>query len=269
MHSIAELQRRELNIIELLVMGKEIYQSHWRQILRMVLWIGLPIQLVLQLVGLFVGNQLASLDLAAIATDPSVAEAFLQSGQWTVLLGNYLVLMLLSTILYPLLLLAVAIYVHHGLRGVPISVGTAIGLMLQRAWIVVPAAILYEFLVGFGLIAMLLPGLYVIVRLFFYLYAIVLEDKGVLGCLKRSREITYGFFAKTAVAALILMGLSYTGTYLLDWMFTIFGYSYTANVVFGMANMALDAFFAVVMTLFYLNRVAVIEEDLPRMTGIL
>ena len=108
MHSMAELQRRELNMIELLVMGKEIYQVHWRQVLRLVLWIGLPIQLVLQLVGLLVGNQLAALDLTAIATDPAVAEAFLASGQWVQIVGNYLVLMILSAILYPLLSLAVA-----------------------------------------------------------------------------------------------------------------------------------------------------------------
>ncbi len=269
MHSMAELQRRELNMIELLVMGKEIYQVHWRQVLRLVLWIGLPIQLVLQLVGLLVGNQLAALDLTAIATDPAVAEAFLASGQWVQIVGNYLVLMILSAILYPLLLLAVANYVNHALRGTPMTVQAAVLGMLQRAWVVVPAAIIYEIAVGAGLIALILPGLYAIVKLFFYLYAIILEDKGVFGCLKRSMELTYGFFGKTAMAALLLMGLSYTGTYLLDLIFSVLGYSYTANVVFGLCNMALDAFFAVVMTLYYFNRVAVMEEDLPRSTGLL
>ncbi len=268
MHSMAELEQRELNMIELLGMGKNFYQAHWRQMLQLVLWIGLPIQLVMQLVGLMVGTQLAALDLKAIATDPAVAEAFLASGQWVQIVGNYLVLVILSAILYPLLLLAVATYVDHMLRATPITAGAAIRIMLQRAWVVVPAALIYECMVGAGLVALILPGLYVMVRLFFYLYAILLDDKGVFGCFQRSCQLTKGFFWKTAMGALLLMGLSYTGTYVLDLLFGVFGYSYSVNVLFGLCNMALDAFFAVVTTLYYLNRAAVLEGDLPRQPGL-
>jgi uncharacterized membrane protein len=74
------------------------------------------------------------------------------------------------------------------------------------------ATVIYTVIVAIGLILLILPGIYLIVRLHYYAAAIVDEDAGIIDSLKRSWQITKGQELPVFVIFLITLALSFLGT---------------------------------------------------------
>ena len=66
-----------------------------------------------------------------------------------------------------------------------------------------------------GLLLLLVPGIYLAIRLQFYYMAIVEEDAGILDSLRRSWEITCGSTPKLLLLMLLQIGIILAGFALL------------------------------------------------------
>ena len=81
---------------------------------------------------------------------------------------------------------------HEGLHGHPAAIG---GATARSARVLFPGlgmSILYGFGVGLASILLLVPGIMLLVRWIVALPAVVIEREGVLGSLRRSRDLTDG-----------------------------------------------------------------------------
>jgi uncharacterized membrane protein len=74
------------------------------------------------------------------------------------------------------------------------------------------ASFIYSIIVAIGLILLILPGIYLMLRLNFYIAAIVDEDAGIIDSLKRSWQITKGQVLPVFVIFLIITAISFIGT---------------------------------------------------------
>lgn len=80
------------------------------------------------------------------------------------------------------------------------------------AWHYLLASILYMFVVAIGLILLVLPGIYIAIRLQFYGYFIVEhKEMAVIDTLKKSMEITTGKFWKLFGFIVVIIGLNILG----------------------------------------------------------
>ncbi|HIW47723.1 MAG TPA: hypothetical protein H9687_00365 [Firmicutes bacterium] len=262
MHSIHELSRRELRLTELMVMAVNECRSHWRTLGKLVLYLGFPIEIVLQLGLSYLQNLMLQVDMDTVMQSTQNMIRFAQSSQWQAILAVFFGIMILNVILTPLLIMAVAASTASCLKGVPIRAFSAIKQSFARGFVVVPAVIVYILCVGIGLVFFVVPGLYLAIVFFFFEYAVILEEKGVFGSLKRSMFLVKGFFWKTALAAVCLFLMRYAASYVLNVVASLLGGSYLAGVLVGVCAMAVESYFAVVMTLYYLNRLAIKEEGL-------
>ncbi len=91
-------------------------------------------------------------------------------------------------------------------RGEDIDVGTGIGMIFSGGRFFVKTAIcgmLFGLMVGFGLLALIIPGIILGLRYWPYLFVIVDEDPPGLECFSRSAELTKGNWG-----AILLIGIS-------------------------------------------------------------
>lgn len=87
------------------------------------------------------------------------------------------------------------------------------------------AAILYNIIVGVGLVLLILPGIYLGIRLQFFAYLIVDKDMGPIEALKKSWEMTEG-----KVLDLFLLGLVIVGLNILGFLALLIGMAVTAPI---------------------------------------
>lgn len=69
---------------------------------------------------------------------------------------------------------------------------SAYGQQARKLITAIVAALLYSIVIAVGLIFLIIPGLYLVIRLQFYLLLIVEEDCGIIESLQKSWELTRG-----------------------------------------------------------------------------
>ena len=89
MHSIHELSRRELRLTELMVMAVNECRSHWRTLGKLVLYLGFPIEIVLQLGLSYLQNLMLQVDMDTVMQSTQNMIRFAQSSQWQAILEKY------------------------------------------------------------------------------------------------------------------------------------------------------------------------------------
>ncbi len=86
------------------------------------------------------------------------------------------------------------------------SIFEAFGFALKKYPTVPTAMILYALIVALGSIALVIPGIYLAVRLYYFIDAILIDEKGVISSLKTSWRIVRGNWWAT-FSILIIIGL--------------------------------------------------------------
>lgn len=92
---------------------------------------------------------------------------------------------------------------------------SAYGQMSRKIFVYFAARFIYVLIVCVGLLLLLVPGIYLAIRLQFYYMAIVEEDAGILDSLRRSWEITRDSTPKLLLLMLLQIGIILAGFALL------------------------------------------------------
>jgi hypothetical protein len=91
-------------------------------------------------------------------------------------------------------------------QGRKISIGAALGRGLSCLLTMLVASILYGLCVAGGMVLLVIPGLILMMSLFMYQPAIILDDKGVVESLKYSHSLVWGnWWRTTAVFSIALI----------------------------------------------------------------
>ncbi len=152
---------------------------------------------ILALVASFVAN-LPSIVMGTKleAADPEAFRAL--GGQ---ILGLFAVAMILATALNTAILRRLAVLGNGGAAGD--SMGQSIAIGFKYLVPVFVAAILYGFAVGAGMLLLIIPGIFLLVSLYLFWPAIVVEGKGPIEALKRSHNLVRGNWWRTVTVMTI------------------------------------------------------------------
>jgi hypothetical protein len=132
------------------------------------------------------------------------------------------------------------------LRGQPASAGDAITRGFSTLVPVILAALAYSILLAIGFVLLFVPGIIIMVALWVYMPAIVVEKRGVGGAFSRSRELTKGR-RWTVFGLLIVVGVIY---WIASWIIGfVFGFAFGLGGVFwaGQLVKVLLSMFAAVL----------------------
>lgn len=111
--------------------------------------------------------------------------------------------MLASLLSMPFFLAVVARLWRIG-QGDDLSMGNALRIGLSKTAAVIVAGFLYGMAIMLGLVVLVIPGLILIVSLWFYAMAIVIDGHGIIGSLKQSHQLVWnGNWWRTATVATV------------------------------------------------------------------
>lgn len=126
------------------------------------------------------------------------------------MLGYFVVFIIISIIVQVTVTSATIIFVASVKKRRKISIGEALSLGVKKVPKLFVASIITGIIVGLGTLALIIPGIYLLIRLILYQQACVLEKRG-LG-IKKSWKITKGhgweIFALLIVLAIISLVIS-------------------------------------------------------------
>lgn len=94
-------------------------------------------------------------------------------------------------------------------QGQKISVGAAFGQSLNHLVAMVVAGILFAIAIAVGLVLLIIPGIILMVSLYMFLPAIVLDDKGAVESLKYSHSLVWGNWWRTTAVVTIALIIIY------------------------------------------------------------
>lgn len=94
-------------------------------------------------------------------------------------------------------------------QGRKISVGAAFSHAFSRVVTMVVAVILYGIAVAIGMVLLVIPGLILMVSLYMFLPAIVLDGKGIVESLKYSHSLVWGNWWRTVAVVTIALIIIY------------------------------------------------------------
>jgi hypothetical protein len=114
----------------------------------------------------------------------------------------------LGAFVVPAIVTALHVALVQGLsRGEEPAVGTAISRVLPRLGALIVAALLYTLIVALGFVALIIPGIYLAIRLYFVTQSVVVDGEAPTGALGTSWELVkdqwWLTFGSIIVAALV------------------------------------------------------------------
>ncbi len=113
-----------------------------------------------------------------------------------------------------------------------ISISGAIVSVFKKFIPIFIATIIYAIVVIIGLVALIIPGIFLSVALFFYGHAILLNNKGIITSFKESRHIIKGNWWQVFALYLIIIIASILLGFLFGFLaFVFFLFPYLANII--------------------------------------
>lgn len=101
-------------------------------------------------------------------------------------------LMRIVVVLVNIFLMSVVIRMIYDATRKRLSLKKAVKFVASRYLTILAATILFSIIVGLGLLALIIPGIYLGIRLFFYEYSILIDGEDTFGSLKKSWKIVKG-----------------------------------------------------------------------------
>ena len=129
-----------------------------------------------------------------------------------------LILLLATLIIYPLSTGAQISLYAMIIQGTPIDLKKCVSQSRKHLFNLMAGTLIYIFFTFLGLLAFIIPGIIIAVRLSFYCFFIVLDDLTPLDALKKSAQVTKGYTWQIA-NVLIVVGFLLAGSLLLIQMF--------------------------------------------------
>ena len=166
----------------------EVFQTSWK-CTKAQIWV---------LVGLFIGFTILSLIISLFAMPAQSS------------ITGQIIVNIISLIISSLFVLGYLKNIFQALDGEEPQF-SAYGQQSRKILTFIIANILYSLAVLIGLVLLIVPGVYLALRLQFYMAFIIEEDAGIMDSLKRSWEITQGQTMQLFLIWLTMVGIGLLG----------------------------------------------------------
>ncbi|MEM5771853.1 MAG: hypothetical protein QW790_03910 [Candidatus Aenigmatarchaeota archaeon] len=116
-----------------------------------------------------------------------------------------------------------------------VDISKAIKFVFGKYLILLVSTILFGLIVGAGLLLLIIPGIFLLIKLLFYQYAIIIENKGIITSLERSWEITNGNWLRIFALFIFLFIISLSLGFVCVLLYLIFNWLGILSFIFFQA----------------------------------
>lgn len=254
------LQKEELSLTNILNCAKKIYKENFMTLLFITIIVFFPINILLTIVQNRFFHVYDAIDFNAILSDPILLEQFASSNERNQIMIYSGIFTAINLFFVPIGIMAVAKVANDYIYGGKASYKHAILESFSKGAYLIIAALIYIICVSIGVSFFLIPGLFLIVSWYFYIYAIALSDKKGISSLAHSMSLVKGKWFKTLFMVLFFYLTNYFISLGVQMIFS-FGMNFFVLDVFSKTiSFLVNIFYYISITIWFLNREFLINQ---------
>ena len=245
-------KREDINFFYILIYARDIFKNHFKDIIMAMLIVMIPVGMILGMINVLISNM--NINFTAIFTDPNLYTQFLQSEEFSRIWMYYILSMAVQVLIVPLSTMAVCRIVKDAVYSKNTSYKDALIEAVSKAFPLIIGTLIYLVFVCLGLVFFVIPGIICIVQMYFYIQAVMLDNKGGWGSIKYSMSLVKGKFLKTLGFAFVIYMVNWSFSFSISTIIAMFISGYIGSVVSTAVSSIVSAFCSVCVAVLYINR---------------
>ncbi len=252
------LKEGELRFLQLFNMSKEIYKNNMKVMMFILILLFLPINIILGVLSEFMVNSMYGINMNILIQN--IENIGISALPKEYIIYNFLY-MTVQVFFEPLGIMAVAYVTYKYVCGESINYKEAISRSLEKGGMFLISAFIYIFFIFIGM-SFIFPGIYIAIAGYFYMYAIIIDDKNPLSAIIYSFKTVRKRWFKTFTYLIIIGICKYSISVLMSYVFkgVINQNIFIGTVLIETANQFFNIVFLCLISLMYINRKFIIEN---------
>ncbi len=231
--------------------GFKIYKSNFKNILIISLIIYIPISIVMAMLSVYILRIDAHVNLYNVLTDPMQMLDFMKTKEYSLLMGYSAISTLIELIFVPIGTVAIAKLCYSAYKGIDYDFKDVVSFSFSKIFVIALSSILYGLAVACGTVLFIIPGIFIAISWYFYIYAIAVRDLKTLDSIRASKFVTKGNFLRIFLAIAVIWAcnrivVSFIGNLLFYDVENILGF-----LVFNIISYIISAFFICSYTILF------------------
>lgn len=252
------LKEKEVGFSQLFSMSKEVYKKNIKTMIFILILLFLPINIIFGVLNNFMANSVSSINIDILLEN--IENIGMNALPKEYIIYNFLY-MIVQLFFEPLGIMAVAYVTYKYVFNESINYKQAISRSLEKGGMFLVSAFIYILFIFIGM-SFIFPGIYIGIAGYFYMYAIVIDNKNPFSAIIYSLKTVKNRWFKTC-AYLIIIGIcKYSISVLMSYIFAgvIDQNIFIGTVLIQTANQFFNIVFYCLITLMYINRKLIIEN---------
>lgn len=252
------LKEQELGFLQLFNISKEIYKKNIKTMIFILILLFLPVNIILGILNNFMANSVSSINIDILAEN--IANIGITALPKEYIIYNFLY-MTVQLFFEPLGIMAVAYVTYKYVCGESINYKDAVSRSLEKGGMFLISAFIYIFFIFIGM-SFVLPGIYIAIAGYFYMYAIIIDNKNPLSAIIYSFKTVKNRWFKTCTYLIIIGICRYSISVLMSYIFSgVMNQNiFIGTVLIETANQFFNIAFCCLISLMYINRKFIIES---------
>ena len=252
-----DINTRELEFFEVFATGWQIFRGNIKNILKISFILGLPVSIIISLASSVAIKILSTsgFDMTgAVSVDALTVFAQNNPQIYLKVLALVVISSTFQAVMLPLVSAGVVDLSADVIEGRKSDGRKSILSVLAKGHIIICAAFINLICTYLGLIVFIIPG--IIFRTWFYFYecAIMLDGRGIISSLKRSRDLVKGKVLNTFAYILIIELLCNILSSIVGTVFGFIGGNIVGDIVLQTIYTFIQTCFICAVTVLYINR---------------
>ena len=252
------LKEKELGFSKLCNMSKEIYKNNIKTMIFILILVFLPVNIILGVLNEFMANSVSSINIDILLEN--IENIGINAFPKEYIIYNFLY-MTVQLFFEPLGIMAVAYVAYKYVYNESVNYKEAISRSLEKGGMFLISAFIYVFFVFIGM-SFIFPGIYIAIAGYFYMYAIVIDNKNPFSAIIDSFKIVRKRWFKTCTYLIIIGICKYSISVLMSYIFSgVMNQNiFMGTVLIETANQFFNIVFYCLISLIYINRKLIIED---------
>lgn len=262
------IKQKELKFLDIFLITRNIFKENFQVYLFVVIIVFFPINVAISVISVLISNTNSQIDMASVLSNADMFNKYIYSSQGRKFVAYNFIIYAILTFFLPIGTMAIAKITKNFVYGVKTSYSKAILESISKGIYLVPTSIIYGITTAFGLMSFVIPGLFIFVFWYFYIYAIILNDKKVLSSLIYSSRIVKGSWFKTLKFIILLFIMSYILSFGVEALFIWDYNSFYIDVIIRTILSVLQTIFVIMTTVWYLNKESLVKPKINEQKNI-
>ena len=259
-----DINTRELEFFEVFAIGWQIFKGNLKNILKISFILGLPVSIIISLACSVAVKILSAYGFYSTELISNETLTAFARNNPQVYLKILIVIMLSSifqAVFLPLVSAGVVDLSSDVIENRKTDARKSILSVLAKGHIIICAAFINLICTYVGVVLFVVPGIIFMTWFYFYECAIMLDEKGIIGSLKRSKEFVKGKALNTFAYILFIQLSCSILSSVINMLFGFIGGNIVGDIILQTAYIFIQTYFICALTVLYINRKAMLEGN--------